>query len=211
MYPQSFWLFRFKLKILKHFKQIRSHLNDYIELSSIPSEAVLRMFFMQALLLSPRAHFLSPRASFLSPRASFFVSPSASEGSLGTYAPREDIAIRHPERSEGYLATLGTTGGGALQWEEISRFARNDRKGLSPRASFFVTPRRKPRGSLGTYAPREDRVGNVAPRRKPRGSLSACAPREDSPGRRPERSGGCLANARQDKARDASLSLGRTE
>lgn len=57
MYPQSFWLFGFKLKILKHFKQIRSHLKDHIELSSIPSEAVLRMFFMQALLLSPRAYF----------------------------------------------------------------------------------------------------------------------------------------------------------
>ena len=31
------------------------------------------------------------------------------------------------------------------------------------------------------------------------GSLGACAPRDDIPGRRPERSERCLANARQDK------------
>ena len=56
----------------------------------------------------------------------------------------------------------------------ISRFARNDRKGLSPRAPFYVAPsearglpvgRRPERrgGSLGTYAPRDDKK-EVVPR-----------------------------------------------
>ena len=51
------------------------------------AEAVLKMFFAQALLLSPRAY--------------FFCRPERSEGSLGTCAPWDDIPKRRPERSEG--------------------------------------------------------------------------------------------------------------
>ena len=93
MYPQSFWLFGFKLKILKHFKQIRSHLKDYIELSSIPSEAVLRMFFCA----SPPA--VAPSLLFCRPELPLFVAPRRKLRGLHV--------IRHPERSEGCLATLG--------------------------------------------------------------------------------------------------------
>ena len=62
------------------------------------NEAVLKMFFVQALLLSPQAYFFVAPSPFLSPRASFFVAPSASEGSLGACAPREDtVGGCHPE------------------------------------------------------------------------------------------------------------------
>ena len=55
--------------------------------------------------LSPRGLFLSPRAPFLSPRAPFFVTPSASEGSLGAGVPREDTdGGVTPSASEGCLA-----------------------------------------------------------------------------------------------------------
>jgi hypothetical protein len=57
--------------------------------------------------VAPNAPFVAPNASpFLSPRASlFFCRPEASaEGSLGAYAPREDIPMPRPERSEGCLA-----------------------------------------------------------------------------------------------------------
>jgi len=59
--------------------------------------------------------FLSPRAPpFVTPSLLLFCHPERSEGSLGAYAPREDIPMsrpelseggRRPERSEGCLAT----------------------------------------------------------------------------------------------------------
>jgi hypothetical protein len=156
MYPLSFWLFGFKLKILKHFKQIRSHLNDYIELSSIPSEAVLRMFFMQALLLSPRAYFFvapNPPNPFCRPEPTFLSPRGVSRG-----VPRHLRASGgqggkcRPERSEGSLGTCAPREGNV---------APSEARGPS------------------ALAPRDDRVGNVAPR-------GACAPQEDIPGRRNE-------------------------
>ncbi len=60
-------------------------------------------------------------------------------------------------------------------------------------------PEAQAEGSLGTGVPREDKKKNV--------------PREDIPKPHPERSEGCLANARQDRwrGRDVSLLLGRTK
>ena len=131
MYPQSFWLFDFKLqKILKHFKQIRSHLKDYIKLSSTPSEAVLRMFFMQALLLSPRAHFLSPRASF-------FVSPSASEGSPCETPPQTKWGM--PRYSWHYRGR-GMTGCG-----DFSLRSKRQKRALAP-SPLFCRPEAQAEG-----------------------------------------------------------------
>jgi hypothetical protein len=50
--------------------------------------------------VTPSPLFCHPEPSFLSPRALFFVTPSGSEGSLGAYAPRDDIPGCRPERSE---------------------------------------------------------------------------------------------------------------
>jgi len=125
-------------------------------------EAVLK--FVQAILLSPRALFFIVPSPFLSPRALFCHPEASAEGSLGACALWEDRVRRflaslemtekggHPEPpflsprgvSRGVPRRLRTLG---RQGEEISRFARNDRVGfVAPSLSFFVTPRRKPRG-----------------------------------------------------------------
>ena len=71
---------------------------------------------------------------------------------------------------------------------------------LSPRAPFFVAPSplfvapSGSEGSLGAYAIRED--------------ITIRRPERSEEGRRPERSEGCLANARQDK-KERSAGRGR--
>jgi hypothetical protein len=106
---------------------------------------------------------------------------------------------------------------------------------LSPRGVSRGVPRhlRAPREDKKGSVPWEDRVENVAPSlflspeppffcrpERSEGSLGACVPRDDIPGRRPERSEGCLANARQDRVgrgclanarQDKKWALGRTK
>jgi|GEM_PF-5653830 len=83
--------------------------------------------------------------------------------------------------------------------DEMLRFAQHDRmEDVPPSAS---------EGSLGTCAPREDAVGNVAPsppffvapRRQPRGLPGDAVPNE------------VMRDAVPSEARDASLSLGMTK
>jgi hypothetical protein len=105
---------------------------------------------------------------------------------------------RHPDGSEGCLA-----------------IARQDRLGCRPEPTFFVTPSeaRGPSALAHLGKTSRDAVPNevrdarlalgrtgwdVAPSAS-EGSLGACAPRDDIPGRRPERSEGCTACARQDR------------
>jgi hypothetical protein len=99
------------------------------------------------------------RSLFSSPRAPFFVSPSASEGSLGAYAPRddrlEDVAPSHPPfcRPEGSargvprrLRTSGRQGGAVapipLFFVAPSFFyvTPNEVRDASLSLPFFVTP-----------------------------------------------------------------------
>jgi hypothetical protein len=166
----------------------------FFETSFPLSEAVLKMFFVQALLLYPEPFLLAslgclaiarqdrvgdatPSLSFLSPRAFCQArGPSALTHLLEDVAPSE-------ARGPSALACLGKTG-----WR------------MSPRAKRGVPRRLRASGRQG---------GKCHPERS-----------EGSPwGRRPERSEGCLAIARQDKvgdavpnkARDASLTLGTME
>jgi hypothetical protein len=75
---------------------------------------------------------------------------------------------------------------------------KNTVGGCCPEATFFVAPsglfcRPERSFSLSPRAPFPCR-----PEASAEGSLGACAPRDDMPGRRSERSEGCLAIAQQD-------------
>jgi len=92
--------------------------------------------------------FVAPSLFFIvTPSLPFFVAPSASEGSLGTYAPREDILGRRPERSEGSLATLGTTGGrGMTGCGDFSLRSKRQKRAVAP-SPFFRHPEAQAEGS----------------------------------------------------------------
>jgi hypothetical protein len=181
----------------------------------------------------PKLLFLSPRAPFFCrPEPPFFVAPSVSEGSLGAYAPREDrvgavtssLSFCRPEASaEGVPRRLRASGGqgggchlepfflsprGVSRGGSLGAYApREDRVGAVTSSLSFCRPEASAEGgSLGACVPRENRVGNVAPSalfcrpERSEGSLGAYAPREDKkgsaprediPGRCPERSEGC--------------------
>ena len=103
------------------------------------------------------------------PPSPFFCRPEAqAEGSLGTCVPRDDIPGRRPERSEG---CLGTTGGGALQGVEISRFARNDRKGCRP-VPTFCRPEAQAEGSPLRRRPERSVLWDAVPNEVRDASLS---------------------------------------
>jgi hypothetical protein len=96
---------------------------------------------------------MSPRASLfchleplsLSPRASLFVAPSVSEGSLGTYVPREDKkgSVLRDDKKEN-----------VPREDKKESVLRDDTVGavapsplfLSPRAPLFLSPRAEARG-----------------------------------------------------------------
>jgi len=110
---------------------------------------------------------------------------------------------RHPERSEGPPRHYR----GVLQGVEISRFARNDRKGCRPEP-YFLSPRGVSRGVPRHWRASGRQIGKLASG----GHLEASSRTKCLMGRRPERCEGCLATlGRTWLAVDASLSLGRTK